>query len=77
MKKLLRVPTLLNGQAWAVFESLTDAEMDMYEHLKRALLARLSPDTAEERLAACEELNHRKFVESRENIKEMAHCIER
>ena len=38
-KKLLRVPTLLKGRAWAVFESLSDAETDTYEHLKTALLA--------------------------------------
>ena len=58
-KKLLRVPTLLKGRAWAIFESLSEAETDTYAHLKTALLARLSPDTAEERLVAREEL-HRK-----------------
>ena len=76
-KKLLRVPTLLKGRAWAVFESLSDAETDTYEHLKTALLSRLSPDTAEERLIAREELNRRKFVEGRESIDEMARGIER
>ena len=42
-----------------------------------ALLAQLSLDTAEERLIAHEELNHRKFVEGRESIDEVAHYIER
>ena len=76
-KKLLRVPTLLKGRAWAVFELLSHAETDTYAYLKTALLARLSPDTAEERLVAREELNCRKFVEGRESIEEMARCIER
>ena len=76
-KKLLCVPTLLKGRAWAVFESLSDAETDTYEHLKTALLSRLSPDTVEERLIAREELNRRKFVEGRESIDKMARCIER
>ena len=76
-KKLLRVPTLLKGRAWAVFESLSEAETDTYAHLKTALLARLSPDTAEERLVAREELHRKKFVEGRESIDEMARCIER
>ena len=60
-KKLLRTPTLLKGQAWAVFESLSEAETDTYEHLKVALLARLSPDTAEKRLIAREELSRKKL----------------
>ena len=74
---LLRTPTLLKGRAWAVFESLSEAEIDTYEHLKTALLARLSPDTAEERLIAREELSHKKFVEGRESNDELARCIER
>ena len=69
---------MLKGRAWAVFKSLSEAETDTYAHLKTALLARLSPDTAEERLVAREELNRKKFVqEGRESIDEMAHCIER
>jgi len=58
-KKLLHTPTLLKGQAWAVFESFSEAETDTYQHLKAALLARLSLDTAEERLIAREELSRR------------------
>ena len=38
-KKLLRVPTMLKEQVWAVFESLSDAETEMYEHLQTTLLA--------------------------------------
>ena len=74
---LLRTPTLLKGQAWAVFESLLEAETDTYERLKVALLARLSPDTVEERLIAREELSRKKLVEGRESIDELARCIER
>ena len=76
-KKLLCTPTLLKGRAWAVFESLSEAETETYEHLKVALLARLSPDMAEERLIAREELSRKKLVEGRENIDELVRCIER
>ena len=48
--KLRRVSTLLQGHAWAVFDSLTDEETDTYAHLKEALLQQLCPDTYEERL---------------------------
>ena len=60
-----------------MFESLSEAETDTYEHLKVALLARLSPDTAEERLIAREELSQKKLVEGRESIDELARCIKR
>ena len=76
-KKLLHTPTLLKGRAWAVYESLSEAETDTHAHLKMALLARLSLDTAEERLIACEELSRKKLVEGRESIDELARCIER
>ena len=33
-KKFKRVLTLLKGQAWAVYEALTDEETDTYDHLK-------------------------------------------
>ena len=56
-KKLLRVPTLLKGRAWAVFDCLTEAETDSYDHLKTALLAQLAPDSDEERMRAREELS--------------------
>ena len=76
-KKLLRAPTLLKGRPWAVYESLSEAETDTYAHLKTKMLARLSPDTAEERLIARKELSRKKFVERRESIDELACCIER
>ena len=56
-RKLCRVPTLLQGRAWAVYDSLTDGETDTYEHLKEALLQQLCPDTDEERLIARDELS--------------------
>ena len=44
--------TLLRGRAWASFEVLTEEQTDTYAHLKGALLARLSPDTDEDRVCA-------------------------
>ena len=40
-KKLHHVPTLLQGHTWAVYDSLTDEEMDMYAYFKEALLQQL------------------------------------
>ena len=77
MKKLLGVPTVLKGRACAVSESLSDAQTDTYEHVKTALLARFSLHTAEVRLLIREELNRRKFVESRQSIEQMVRFIER
>ena len=76
-KKLLRLPTLLRGRAWAVFDSLGEADTDSYEHLKAALLRRLSPDTEEDRLAARERLSVRKFRDGAESIDELARELER
>ena len=56
-KKLCHVPTLLQGHAWVVYDSLTDDETDMYPHLKEALLGQLCPDTDEDRLVACSKLS--------------------
>ena len=36
VKKLLNFPTLLRGHAWAVFDSLGEADTDSYDHLKVA-----------------------------------------
>ena len=76
-KKLLRLPTLLRGRAWAVFDSLGEADTDSYEHLKAALLRRLSPDTEEDRLAARERLSVRRFRDGAESIDELARKLER
>ena len=76
-KKLLRLPTLLRGRAWAVFDSLGEANTDSYEHLKASLLRRLSPDTEEDRLAARERLSVRKFRDGAESIDELARELER
>lgn len=75
-KKLRRVPTLLQGRAWAVYDSLTDEETDTYAHLKEALLQQLCPDTDEERLIARDELSRRKLKEGQESIDELARDIE-
>ena len=76
-KKLLRLPTLLRGRAWAIYDSLGEADTDTYAHLKDALLRRLSPDTEEDRLAAREQLSQRKLREGRESIDEVARDIEK
>jgi len=49
-KKLLRLPILLKGCAWAIFNSLGEDEIDSYDHLKITLLKQLSPDMEESRL---------------------------
>ena len=36
-KKLLRLPTLLKGRSWAIYDSLQDEETDTYDHLNRPL----------------------------------------
>ena len=46
-KKLKRLPTLLRGRAWAIYDALPDASTETYEHLKEALLSSLSLDTEE------------------------------
>ena len=36
-KKLLRLPTLLKGRAWAIYDSLGDDQIDSYQNLKAAI----------------------------------------
>ena len=76
-KKLKRVPTLLKGRAWAVYEALTDAETDTYDHLKTAIIGQLSPDTDEERLRARDELARRRLREGTESVDELARDLEK
>ena len=76
-KKLLRLPTLLRGRAWAIFDSLPDASTDSYANLKAALLERLSPDTDEDRISARNGLSQRRLAEDRESIDELARDIEK
>jgi len=63
-KKLLRLPTLLKGRSWAVYDSLREEDTDSYEHLKAAILRRLCPDTEEDRLVARKRLSQRCLRES-------------
>ena len=60
-KQLLRLPTLLRGRSWAIYESLSDDDKETYKKLKKAILERLHPDTDENRLAAREQLSQRRF----------------
>ena len=76
-RKLLRLPTLLRGRAWAIFDALSDEEKDTYTHLKEALLRSLNPDTEEDRLSAREELARRRFREGQESVDELARDIEK
>ena len=76
-KKLLRVPTLLKGRAWAIFDSLTEAETDSYDHLKSTMLAQLAPDSDEERMRARDELSQRRYREGLESVDELARDIEK
>ena len=76
-KKLKRLPTLLRGRAWAVYDALGERQTDTYAHLKTALLKRLSPDTEEDRLSAREELAKRRLREEQESVDELAHDLEK
>jgi len=49
--------------------------MNSYDHLKAALLQRLSPDTEEDRLAT-RELSRRRVRTERESIEELARDLE-
>ena len=74
-RKLLRLPTLLRGRGWAIFDTLPDEEKDTYTHLKEALLRSLNPDTEEDRLSAREELARQCFRKGQESIDELARDI--
>ena len=75
-KKLLRLPTLLKGRSWAVYDSLSDADTDTCEHLKVAILKRLCPDTEEDRLVARERLS-RRHLRDGESVDELARDVEK
>ena len=75
-KKLLRLPTLLRGRAWAIFDALSEDDTDTYENLKKAILERLSPDTDEDRLTARDELSKRR-LRDQESVDELARDIEK
>ena len=76
-KKLLCLPTLLKGRAWAIYDVLGGGDTDTYDHLKDALLQRLSPDTEEDHLAAQERLSRRKLQEGRERIDKLARDLKK
>ena len=75
-KKLVRLPTLLRRQAWAIYESLGENDNESYT-LKGTIISRLNPDTDEDRLAAREQLTRRHFREGGESIDELARDIEK
>ena len=75
-KKLLRLPTLLKGRAWAIYDSLGDDQTDSYQNLKAAILARLCPDTEENKIVSREKLSRRQLRES-ESINELASNVEK
>ena len=75
-KKLLRLPTLLCGRAWAVFDALSEEQKKSYDSLKTAILERLSPDTDEDRLSARDALSRRQ-LHDQESVDELARDIEK
>ena len=60
-KKLVQLPTLLRGRAWAIYELLGETENESYNALKGAIISKLNPDTDEDCLAAREQLTRRRF----------------
>ena len=76
-KQLLYLPTLLRGRSWAIYESLSDADKESYDTLKKAILDRLDPDTDEHRLAARNQLSHRRLREGLESIDELTRDLEK
>ena len=76
-KQLLHLPMLLRGRAWAIYESLSDADKETYAKLKKAILERLNPDTDENRLAAREQLSLRSLRDGAESIDELARDLEK
>ena len=75
-KKLRRLPTLLRGRAWAIFDALLEDQTDSYDNLKKAILDRLSPDTDEDRLSARDILSRRR-LRDQESVDELARDIEK
>lgn len=75
VKKLRRVPTLLRGRAWAVYDALSDEQTESYENVKKAILERLCPDTDEDRLSAREALSRRR-LRDQESVDELARDVE-
>jgi len=76
-KQLLRLPTMLRGRSWAIYESLGDDDKETYAKLKKAILDRLNPDSDEHRLAAREQLSQRRLREGVESIDELARDLEK
>ena len=73
-KKLVRLPTLLRGRAWTIYESSGETENESYNALKGAIISRLNPDTDEDRLAAREQLTPDVFervVKASMNLREI------
>ena len=75
-KKLLCLPTFLKGQAWAIYDSLGDDQIDTYQHLKEALLVRLCPDTEEDRMVSSEQMARRQLREN-ESVDKLARDIQK
>ena len=59
-KQLLELLMLLEGSSWEIFDSLSDTETDMHDHLKAAILSRLCPDVEEDKIVVHDHLSPRK-----------------
>ena len=60
-----------------IFELLGKDDKDTYDHLKKAIMERLNPDTDENRLEAREQLMFRRFREGCESVDELARDLEK
>ena len=76
-KKLARLPTLLRGRVWAIYELLGEDDNESYNALKGTIINRPNPDTDKDHLAAREQLTRRHFWEGGESIDELARDIEK
>ena len=75
-KKFLKLPTLLCGQAWAIFSAFSGEQTQMYPNLKKTILERLSPDKDENRLTTQDELFKRQLG-NWESVDELARGIKK
>ena len=59
-----------------MYDSLGEDQKDTYQHLKEAMLARLCPDTEEDRMVSLERLSKKQLREN-ESVDELACNIEK
>ena len=75
-EKLLRLPLLLKGRAFAVYERNINAEVTVYADLVKAIKQSFAPDTEESRRLARRQLQDRKLQEG-EDLEVFLRSLER